>query len=802
MNEMSRDFTSRSAARFLHGGSTVVIGVDNPDFLRYLELYRASNPAAKQADVPDLSDESDAFEKISDFYTYPPLSGEDGIRLLELLPGTDEPLECNILPIKLSDKQDFEALSYTWGNPKFPNPLREAASNSYFRITNNLRDALQALRLPTASRRLWVDAVCINQADDVEKGPQVGMMKKIYQSAGRVVVWLGKEVEYPTTAGFKGGARDGLEILETIGRDCSVYGFDKIYPPFPRHIKDRSAFEQLKELAQESDCLSLLPWYDRQWYERVWCVQEFILAKDLVLQCGSKSISYDHFSKATAVLQLIARRPSLVRQVKQNITFAAVLANKGFLKGWPLIQQRERYWGMGAMEYGEATSSSSRKSVYAYTDPVVRPSSIIEYCAFAKDLGCSKGVDRIYGMLGFAHESLDIKADYDTKPEKVWEELARQTLLLGDLTVLHYAGIPAVGEPTVKSFAADFGNWEDKVTTRLGGHGHPRFHAATEIPANVQLEPDGSVRVHAIKVDTVNQINFLYERVLEGLPAEEVTKEVAHEFEEHTRRVKLSLEAGPLSINQDVLRELLRWWLNCLQMEGPRHYSNKQAELAFRRTIVAGNGLPLTTQLFPSVEILDLMFVIYMLAYELPDEDGQMCKVVDTWEVYKTLGHPMRLHLSTFQDEPETTYYFPRTSRINAFNDLNIDMLQSKAFAAEKEPQFSTKPERMIGITDQLKDELENYAMAISNILSDRHMFFTNVRLLGIGPKGMKQGDVIMVPEGAQTPFVYRPTAEGEGFVRWGKLIGECYIYGLMDGDPAERLKIDWEESHIEVILS
>jgi hypothetical protein len=38
---------------------------------------------------------------------------------------------------------------------------------------------------------LWVDAVCINQLDPVEKGHQVAQMGRIYENAERVVVWLG-----------------------------------------------------------------------------------------------------------------------------------------------------------------------------------------------------------------------------------------------------------------------------------------------------------------------------------------------------------------------------------------------------------------------------------------------------------------------------------------------------------------------------------------------------------------------------------------------------------------------------------
>ncbi len=39
---------------------------------------------------------------------------------------------------------------------------------------------------------LWIDAICINQADTIEKGIQVYQMDQIYINATIVTVWLGR----------------------------------------------------------------------------------------------------------------------------------------------------------------------------------------------------------------------------------------------------------------------------------------------------------------------------------------------------------------------------------------------------------------------------------------------------------------------------------------------------------------------------------------------------------------------------------------------------------------------------------
>jgi Heterokaryon incompatibility protein (HET) len=46
-----------------------------------------------------------------------------------------------------------------------------------------LTKALTAFRLPFTSRRIWVDALCINQNDIVERQSQVRLMGAVYGTA-------------------------------------------------------------------------------------------------------------------------------------------------------------------------------------------------------------------------------------------------------------------------------------------------------------------------------------------------------------------------------------------------------------------------------------------------------------------------------------------------------------------------------------------------------------------------------------------------------------------------------------------
>jgi hypothetical protein len=57
-------------------------------------------------------------------------------------------------------------------------------------VRENLFAALWHLRSETETKVLWIDALCINQEDVVERSAQVSMMGEIYSHAFQVQVWL------------------------------------------------------------------------------------------------------------------------------------------------------------------------------------------------------------------------------------------------------------------------------------------------------------------------------------------------------------------------------------------------------------------------------------------------------------------------------------------------------------------------------------------------------------------------------------------------------------------------------------
>lgn len=199
-----------------------------------------------------------------------PIHGEE-IRVVELLPGTDLDaisLECRI--ITLDGGRNFEALSYVWGDM---HTMRNVEISGYnVEITQPLYVAFQNLRDVHEKRTLWVDQVCINQSDDVEKSHQVSLMRTIYRKCSQCVIWLG---EIPSDRQFSASdAKVAMDFVHIMAYDKSYLTKVQGFVTDDEHGKRaRKAFEAL--------IMGGNPWWSR-----VWTLQEASLPYAATLQWG------------------------------------------------------------------------------------------------------------------------------------------------------------------------------------------------------------------------------------------------------------------------------------------------------------------------------------------------------------------------------------------------------------------------------------------------------------------------------------------------------------------------------------
>jgi hypothetical protein len=73
-----------------------------------------------------------------------------------------------------------------------------------------------------------------------------------------------------------------------------------------------------------------------------------------------------------------------------------------------------------------------------------------------------------------------------------------------------------------------------------------------------------------------------------------------------------------------------------------------------------------------------------------------------------------------------------------------------------------------------------NYNRQLHNALGGRRIFYTKGGYIGIGPPGVREGDLVTVLHGINVPVLLREA--GSHFV----LVGTCCVAGMMDGEAVK----------------
>lgn len=229
------------------------------------------------------------------FFEHEPIDLErPAFRLLHLIRGDGPIIECMLYQAFLdgTDTVPYDALSYTWGTLEKTATVK--VNGKPLKITANLHSALQQLRSQDSDKTLWVDAICIDQDNERERGHQVQQMCKIYSQSEEVIVWLG-EATHETDI-----LMDSLNQLQE---------YSSTHPYRAWGLKQwTTTWEVLHqhEDARLAEGLSLL--LSRPWFRRVWVLQEVARSRKARVQCGTKSVKAHTFSIAPHLLDIEPER--------------------------------------------------------------------------------------------------------------------------------------------------------------------------------------------------------------------------------------------------------------------------------------------------------------------------------------------------------------------------------------------------------------------------------------------------------------------------------------------------------------
>jgi hypothetical protein len=93
----------------------------------------------------------------------------------------------------------------------------------------------------------------------------------------------------------------------------------------------------------------------------------------------------------------------------------------------------------------------------------------------------------------------------------------------------------------------------------------------------------------------------------------------------------------------------------------------------------------------------------------------------------------------------------------------------------------------------KIKADLE-FRRWVRNYSSARHFFISEKGYIGLLPDDAKEGDKLILLIGGDPLYIIRPSEESESELEDEfKLIGECYVHGLVDGQALEGVDVEHE---------
>jgi hypothetical protein len=266
---------------------------------------------------------------------YQPLDATAGeFRLLTIQPADneDDQIESRLDHESFGSLPPYGALSYCWGDPQDTRPI--LINGHRFNATANLYAALVRMRSEGIGR-LWIDAICINQADLDEKAKQISMMGSIYQKAQHVHAWTGPDDE------------DSTRVLDIIGR----YGTRTPVSTSPASKALTTLPATKPPVTTETGTLAPLSnFLRRAYWGRVWIIQEVVLAKSVMLHLGRHTIDWETFCAAVVRIMEEVKMPPAEIALYQNVDNLIGLRRDVAKNPIPLIRALRQTWMAKATE--------------------------------------------------------------------------------------------------------------------------------------------------------------------------------------------------------------------------------------------------------------------------------------------------------------------------------------------------------------------------------------------------------------------------------------------------------------------
>lgn len=677
-------------------------------------------------------------------------------------------ITCHLRTVSLRDKPEYEALSYVWGGSSDNRQI--LLDGNELSVTNSLFEALAHLRDVKKERILWVDALCINQKDDIEKSIQVMMMDRIYAQASTVLVWLLNS--------------KSPELLDDIiSRSQNP---ERHFTEFP---------------------LSLLALSKISWWHRAWTFQEAALAKNLIFYAG-----YQHFS----LEDLWGYFKSLFRHLFQSnqccraVLYAAEPVNKLPTYGFTLafVVVRELLLSRRIISQGKQR--------------------LLDLIVSNRDRKATKPQDKVYAYLGLAYDVPTEFVKYELSAREWILYISTKFIQHNkSLEIVRYAspsgfsivdkhrmdGLPSWSPDWTQSMESDFSFLTNERYKHLS---YRRFAASRQTKANPCFPTPEILGVTGIVCDTVTHVGCDSSCVSGAGADPQTLRQWSHVAAHNT-----SIHHAKCDECDKIIYGIRHKCCACPDFDLCSRCFNKSTDIHPDHLFTSIRSRTLESQYnrcsqckrTKSLSLLEESSPMIDL-YKQPDIvetklENDIVKTSD-WEWLSEIAYPFN-DGDTLQDAFRKTLTADMIQRISLLHE-DIESREASiflkiAFAKFWHLRIENRLEATLnleegytmepgGLASRALDEksIKTVASLVRMVAWEVRFFVSSKGYIGWGPRTMMPGDTVAVLHGGDMPFVLREVPEqlsktniGSGYT----VIGECYVHGLMRGEALDNEEME-----------
>ncbi|KAF5675871.1 het-domain-containing protein [Fusarium circinatum] len=747
---------------------------------------------------------------------YEKLPTPTSIRLLKIdrLPSIKDdldlfrPITCSLVVKDLNDQPKYDALSYTWGNPlggessssdsTVPSdwattPFGIACSGQRVEVTTNLHTALIAIRYHLSkpqkpisqvpflkiSEYIWVDQICINQADIAEKNSQVQLMGRIYRQCSTVQIWLGgyqKDVSdmqyvYHLVQGFQ------PRLDSPTGHMFKSFDITNPWNCESFHVRP----------VTPENARGMLDFINRAWFKRSWIIQEALLAPKSNVLFGASDMPFDDLSNFVRSLGDSSwfRKLTLTASHK----YPGSLATSNFFNRLHRVAYR-----LGTRSF------DSHDQYWKQPLPIDTVTRMFRACE------ATDPRDKVYAFIGITENDGNQKGpqvlpDYSQGVEDIYIDTTKLIMSSEGFNLDCFSQKEDGGLRRIESLPS----WIPDYSVDLGHNPLVErgwmFAAGPRVPkSHIQYLPSDCIELRGSRVDAV--------RLWKGEVVSERPFYVGPEFDRQTYPT-IHLSTNDIVELMSLVRESSSIGPPSIDPSYKEEHDAKNCSPVTSTTIQIAASPEQTTSYQSRSEVFwrTMMKDIGNIRYPAEDSCGE--------ELFRELEQGLYLEMAGLLyeykiDSMTVDEWKAQTGdAMKRFTDLQIikgvlpygttDTQNPKHYAGARSVMLSRLENRvnllLWGYFLRYRENLDARAQELRTpeayrldvkeevfiTAKGRGLFVTDDGRLGWGLPSTQAGDEVWILEGCRIPCLLRPSGDGRY-----KLVGEAYVHGIMHGEALE----------------